>query len=128
MGAMMGTMHDVSDRSLDGQDDIEHDTDTHLEAADAEDRLELDTSFDADQALEEDDDAPGESEHTRASTRSRLTTTSDVTAPDPEDVGRDLETQDGPDLRTGLEEEMTVDAPFDRQPFDDPFEEMQDRS
>lgn len=125
---MMDTMHDVSDRSLDGQDDIEHDTDTRLEAADAEDRLDLDTSFDADQALEEEDDEPGESEHTRASTRSRLTTTSDVTAPDPEDVGKDLESDDGPDLRTGLEEEMTVDAPFDRQPFDDPFEEMQDRS
>lgn len=128
MGTMMGNMHDVSDRSLDRHEDIEHDTDTKLEAADTEDRMELDTAFDADQMLEEDDDAPGENEHTRASTRSRLNTTSDVTAPDPQDVGRDLDTDDGPDLRTGLEEEMTMEAPFDRQPFDDPFEEMQDRS
>jgi len=121
-------MHDVTDRSLDGQDDIEHETETRLEAADAEDRMDLDTAFDADQALEDDDTAPGESEHTRATTGSRLET-DDVTVPDPDAVQERTRTDDeDPDLRTGFEEEMTVDAPFDREPVDDPFEDLQGRS
>lgn len=92
-------------------------TDTRLESPDTGSDLSAETRMDTDsiedEATDQDPEGP-RMDGTELSTDRR--------APEP-DIPEDVPDRADIDPRTGLEEEMTVDAPIDTDPFDDPLTE-----